>query len=425
MRFLKWSALSLLLILGWMAFLLYGTSNGFLLRGLTSDEAPEAFVEAAAAMAAETDVHNLAVVVIENGEAQASHFYSKQGTIGSESVFPMASVSKWVTAWGVFRLVQEGRLDLDVPVDSYLTRWNLPDSEFDNAEVTLRRLLGHTSGLVDDLGYAGFGPDETLQTIEESLTQAADSPWSEGRAVVGIEPGIRYFYSGAAYTIMQLVIEEVSGQSFQDFMTETVFGPLRMQHSTFVWSDSSAGERVALADTAGNPVSFPRFTALAAASLHSTAADLERFLAANLRPNEVLSSETLDLMYTPEAFVNETAIHALGPTIFARNGEGVIIHGHDGSGDLINTAVRVYRATGDGIIVLETGHPNLASTIADHWVFWSTGIADFVVITSNRSWLLTLLALGIVAILAVVIWRARVSVSRASAPIPGQSPPAP
>ena len=67
------------------------------------------------------------------------------------------------------KLVEQGQLDLDKPIDDYLTRWHLPESEFDNRKVTIRRLLSHSAGLVDDLGYNGFGPIETIQTLEESL----------------------------------------------------------------------------------------------------------------------------------------------------------------------------------------------------------------------------------------------------------------
>jgi len=317
----------------------------------------------------------------------------------------MASISKWVTAWGVFALVEKGALDLDEPVDTYLTRWNLPPSDFDNNEVTARRLLSHTAGLVDGLGYAGFLPGEPVQSLEASLTQAADAPWSEGVARVGYEPGSQYMYSGASYTLLQLLIEEVSGQSFQDHMTETIFEPLQMTHSTFVWDDSTDWDLADRYDLDGNDAPYRRFTALAAASLFTTVSDLSHFVEANFEANPVLSMASLEEMFTPHAFNNTIGIHALGPAIFARSGTGVFIHGHDGSGAAINTAARINRDTKDGIIIFETGHRNIASRLADHWVFWKTGLADYVVIMANRTWLLTLLVLGYVVLIgATVFW---------------------
>ncbi len=405
MKIVKGVALILVLLVGWAGFLMWGISDGFILRPFTSGATSDDFIDAVGAYAATQSVENVALMMIEDGQASATFFYAPDESVGEDTVFPMASISKWVTAWGIFKLIEDGKLDLDTPVDTYLTRWKLPESEFDNQHVTIRRLLSHTSGLVDRLGYAGFGPGEYVQTIEESLTQAADAPWSEGKAMVGIEPGTRYMYSGAAYTILQLVIEEVSGLSFQDFMTQSIFRPLGMHSATFVWSDSTDLQRAKRVDADGNEAPYRVFTALAAASLYTTISDMERFVQANFGANPVLTAHSLDQMYTPHAFVNNTiGIHALGPTIFARNGDGVVIHGHDGSGNLINTAARINRDTRDGIIVFETGHPNLASYIADHWIFWKTGIADYVVINDNKNWLLTLLLGGYVVMFGGLGW---------------------
>jgi CubicO group peptidase (beta-lactamase class C family) len=84
-------------------------------------------------------------------------------------------------------LVEDGRLDLDTPVQTYLTRWSLPESEFGNDGVTVRRLLSHTAGLTDGLGYAGFAPGIEVQALTDSLTRAADaSPGADGRVLVGV-----------------------------------------------------------------------------------------------------------------------------------------------------------------------------------------------------------------------------------------------
>ncbi|MEQ9104571.1 MAG: serine hydrolase domain-containing protein [Rhodothermales bacterium] len=408
MKIFKHILLTLLLFIAWSGAILYGVSTGAILWPLTSNDAPEAFIHEVEQIVAEERVDNFALILMERGQPVASLFHSDSQTVDENAIFPMASVSKWVTAWGILKLVQEGVLDLDVPVETYLTRWSLPPSEFDNQSVSIRTLLSHTSGLVDGLGYAGFGPGEEVQTIEASLTQASDAPWSDGKAIVGLQPGTQYRYSGAAYTLLQLVVEEVSGQTFQDYMDEHVLQPLGMHQSTFEWSDSTPLERVTRLDGEGNPKPYRRFTALAAASLHSTPSDLVRFVEANLGDNPVLSTEMLDEMYTAQAFNNGIGIHALGPTLFARNSKGVVISGHDGSGDLLNTAVRMDRSSGDGIIVLETGHPNMASRLGDHWIFWKTGIADYVVITENKTWIFSLLIGGYIMIVLAMVRRMQI-----------------
>jgi CubicO group peptidase (beta-lactamase class C family) len=149
-------------------------------------------------------------------------------------LFQMASVSKWVTSWGVLALVQQGRLELDAPVSRYLTRWRLPPSEFDNDGVTVRRLLSHTAGLTDRLGYFGFPPGTPAQSLEDSLTYATDhTPIADGHARVGYAPGSRWLYSGGGFTLLQLLIEEVTHDRFAHFMQQTVLDPLGMTRSTF------------------------------------------------------------------------------------------------------------------------------------------------------------------------------------------------
>ena len=73
------------------------------------------------------------------------------------------------------KLTELGKINLDTPVNHYLKRWQLPPSKFDNEQVTARRLLSHTAGLTDELGYSGFEKKESVQTLEESLTKAKDA----------------------------------------------------------------------------------------------------------------------------------------------------------------------------------------------------------------------------------------------------------
>jgi CubicO group peptidase (beta-lactamase class C family) len=405
MRLFKHIALIILAILIWTAFIGYGFIDGFLLRPITSQNTSEAFIEATKEKIDEEFVGNFAMTLIENGKISEDFFYSIDQPVNENTVFPVASVSKWLTSFGVLKLVEQGRLDLDKPIDDYLTRWHLPKSKFDNRKVTIRTLLSHSSGLVDDLGYAGFAPNETVQTIEESLTKASDAPYSEGVARVGYEPGSKYMYSGAGYTILQLLIEEVSGQSFQDYMTSEVFEPLKMKNSTFVLSDKPNLQLANIYKDDGTTRQPNKFTALAAASLFTSTADLSKFLVANISSNSVLSKETIAKMSTPETFINDIGVYGLGPHLYSQNDQNSNIIGHDGSGNnAINTAARIDLKSKDGIIILETGNHNIASSIADEWIFWKAGIADYVVMQRNKSYLLTLLAIGYVFILVLSIF---------------------
>lgn len=409
MRTLKITSLVIFSLIVWTGFIAYGLINGFLLKAITSEDSSEAFVAAIEEEIDEQFVGNLAMTLIEKGKVANQYFYTiDEEEIDEFTVFQVASVSKWVTSWGVLKLVEDGEVDLDKPVDNYLSRWHLPESEFDNKEVTIRRLLSHTAGLVDGLGYEGFGPRETVQTIEESLTKAADGLYSDGVARVGYEPGTEYQYSGAGYTILQLLIEEVSGMSFQAYMTETIFEPLKMNHSTFVLADKPRLNLATLYKEDGT-VSEPFvFTALAAASLYTCTADLSKFMIAHLEKNSVLSQEMLQQTSKPGAFYgNGMGRHGLGPMLYSQDDQTSKVIGHDGGSNrpVVNTTARVDLLSGDGIIVLEMGQYGLASSIADEWLFWRVGIADRVVIERNIPFLLTLLAMGyiLIAILSILL----------------------
>ena len=128
-----------------------------------------AFIEAAREVSKDHR-RNLAMLLIEDGRIAQSHAMSIGSPVSGEKLFQMASVSKWVTTWGVIALVEDGRIDLDAPVSRYLTRWRLPPGDYPETQVAVRRLLSHTSGLTDDLGYCGFAPGRPIETLEASLT---------------------------------------------------------------------------------------------------------------------------------------------------------------------------------------------------------------------------------------------------------------
>lgn len=84
---------------------------------------------------------NAVMAVIRDGRVHGVHAASIGAAVNADTVFQTASLSKWLTAWGVMALAQQGKLDLDAPVSRYLKRWTLPPSAFDNNKVTARRLL--------------------------------------------------------------------------------------------------------------------------------------------------------------------------------------------------------------------------------------------------------------------------------------------
>ena len=221
----------------------------------------------------------------ENGSPTAISAYGyadfvRQNPIGPDSIFQVASISKTVTGYGIMKLVDQKRIELDAPAESYLTRWEIPGAKWDSAEITVERLLSHTAGLSLG-GYPGFPPEEGLPAIEKSLSGDTGrflGLFSPGEVYLRYEPGTRWRYSGGGFTVLQLVIEEITGSAFEDWMKSEILAPLDLHSSTF---DPYAVDSKRLAvghNRRGKPVPNYLFTAKAAAGLYSTAGDLTRVL---------------------------------------------------------------------------------------------------------------------------------------------------
>ncbi len=333
-----------------------------------------AFMEAARS-AARDHRGNLAVVLIEDGKVAQGHAMSIGRPVSGDTLFQMASVSKWVTTWGVLALVEAGRIDLDAPVSRYLTRWQLPPGEYPSEQVTVRRLLSHTAGLTDDLGYCGFAPGMPIEPLEASLTKAADAcPWRTGAVEIGAEAG-SWRYSGGGFTLLQLLIEEVSGEPFADYMRRAVLAPLGMTRSTFRTGAEGSHDIADFFDAYGVPAPHNRYTAAAAASLYSPANDMARFAQAHMPgprgevPGRgVVSPQSLEALLGTEADMLGTPHWGLGVQLYAESSRGGMIFGHEGGNvPAVNNSVRIEAATGDAIIALSTGGSTIASKLGSAW----------------------------------------------------------
>ncbi|GAB6057250.1 hypothetical protein JCM31598_03670 [Desulfonatronum parangueonense] len=225
-------------------------------------------------------VYGTAVALVEGGEVVWEEGYGWADMEAwlpalPDTVFQAASISKAVSAAVVLRLAEQGLLDLDEPVSRYLTRWHLPESEFDPGMVTLRRILSHTAGLSVS-GYMGFPPDQSVQTLEASLTSALDAG-GQGVEIV-LPPGEQWAYSGGGYTLMQLVIEEVAGRPFAEVAHDLVLEPMGMELSSFGDDPRLHGQKARSYTLDNVAVPKHRFTALAAAGLWASAGDVGRFI---------------------------------------------------------------------------------------------------------------------------------------------------
>lgn len=142
--------------------------------------------------------------------------------ITPDTVFHVASVSKQFTAFAIALLADEGRVDVNADVHTYLPE--LPDF---GAKVTVLQMIQHSSGLKDQwalLMMAGHDWSDVL-THAEVLALIQRNP------TLDFEPGTAYAYSNTNYTLLAEVVTRVSGQPFRQFVQQRIFQPLGMDHS--------------------------------------------------------------------------------------------------------------------------------------------------------------------------------------------------
>lgn len=144
--------------------------------------------------------------------------------VTQQTSFIIGSTGKSITATAMMLLVDEGKVDLDAPVQKYLPWFRLSD-EAASKQVTVRMLLNHASGIPGDAGAASKAySDESLDALEEQVRSFSTVKLSH-------TPGTSYEYANANYQIAGMVIQAVSGQSFQDFIRERIYTPLDMRNS--------------------------------------------------------------------------------------------------------------------------------------------------------------------------------------------------
>ena len=279
------------------------------------------------------------------------------------------SISKSITAWGVMKLVENGRVDLDAPVSGYLKSWQVPWSCFQAERITTRRLLSHTAGMPLGDFTDIYDPGVEMPSLREKLTR---------EAIISREPGSGFLYSNVGYHLLELLIEEVSGQSYTEYMRSEVLLPLGMNSAVYAPESSMDQYPPTGYSLAGEPVPVYVYPEKASGGLFATAGDIACFLVAGMTDNTVLSPHYVELMYSPESRdigIYNLVFDAYGLGCYLEtlpNGLRSVSHGGQGNG--IMTHYQSIPDTGSAIVVLTNSQrswPFIASLLSD-WARWQS-----------------------------------------------------
>ncbi|MBF9031000.1 serine hydrolase [Rhodobacterales bacterium HKCCE3408] len=347
-------------------------------EGARTHAALIATVEAAVPAAIERhDVPGAAVAMVLGGDLvwEAGFGIADTGTqapVTPDTVFEAASVAKPVTAWAILRLAEQGLLDLDAPIETFISHWSLPPSPFDHSGVTARRLLAHAAG-INFGGDPGVEPGEDVPTLRE----AADGTGLEGgRIEAAFPPAERYRYSSKGYALLEMAVEDITGAPFAEYMQAQILEPLEMTSSGFEWTPELRDRAATGHDWFGNPLPHYEHPTSAPGGLLTTAGDLARFLAAGMTgpsgepPGRgIISTPSVIETFSPFPFTDDESMVGLGYNLDSSTGTLVARKSGDHRG--FKPIVFTIPELGAALVILTNSDRAAAGVFADIACPWS------------------------------------------------------
>jgi CubicO group peptidase (beta-lactamase class C family) len=240
--------------------------------------------------------------------------------LSPDAVFRIASLTKQFTATAIMMLAERGRLSIDAPIETWL-----PDWPARGRDVTVRRLLNHTSGVWSH------------DTTQIDRTKRPNPPVAEVIELIyeqpfAFEPGDRYSYNNSGYLLLGAIIGAVSGKPYADFLRDEIFQPLGMAHTGLLRHEAITPRRAYGYVRGRKRFHNARLDAMnwsdAAGALGSTLDDLAKWDRA-IRTNRLVSAETLETMLAPTP-LNDGSIFPYGFGWGTADYEGRRVYHHTG-----------------------------------------------------------------------------------------------
>lgn len=238
------------------------------------------------------------LAIIEKGELI---FHEQWGVTSAgaavtvDTPFLIGSLSKPITSLAVMMLVEEGKIKLDDPIQTYLPSFRYQSAS--SKPLTVLHLLEHTSGMSE---FAGLKVTDNDQTSGESITQAITEL---SDVALSHEPGEVYEYHSANYLLLGAIIEAVANEPFSEFANSRIFTPLGMKHTAAEYKKAAAvGLVPGYESWFGRPVKSSGLyddTGASYGYIASSTNDLAAFLTFMLAGGELLSEQSLGLIKTP------------------------------------------------------------------------------------------------------------------------------
>jgi CubicO group peptidase (beta-lactamase class C family) len=418
---------TLLAIFGLLAMTIIFTSHTASIHNETDSSAVDAYV---AAQMKTLKIPGLTLAIVQGDRAIYVKGYGQAHPDGSpvtsQTPFMIGSTTKSITALAVMQLVEAGKIELDTPVQTYIPWFRVAD-ESASAQITVQHLLTQTSGFSNSAGLLELAASDTSeQAIENSVRALKD-------VTLVRAPGKAFEYSNVNYTVLGLVVQMVSGQSYESYVQENIFDPLEMRHSFTSPAEAmrngmSTGHVTVFGLPIAKDVPFNRGN-IAGGYLICSAEDLAHYLIAQLNEGHygnvsVISPQGMDAMHQP--LVNtETPGDSYGMGWHVSPVNGVPAIWHEGDNANFSASLMMDPQAKLGIVVLNNANGTFVSQAA---IQIATGVQAILLGKQPKSYERSTLfpvfigSTGIPALLSLlwVGWMAIAFVRRQKRPIPAR-----
>ena len=328
----------------------------------------------------EGNIPSLAAGIIINDEMVWSQGYGQQADLGT--VYIIGSVTKMFTATATMQLIENGKLDLDTDINTYIP-FNVQNPINPNIPITIRMLLTHQSGISKDVSSELLWDYDTQMltwannNLEANITLWENRPTLKEFLEGSLNPSGKYYssenwasppgatweYSSTGYLLLTYVIEQVTDQSFTQYLNQNILTPLDMTSTGYDHNQFSGRNAIPYELRNNENFAYPIYNQynLGGGALRSTVPDLANFLITQMNQGTyqntvILEPETVDLMQTSQYSMSG---HGFGGFIFRGYGLGwplyknqTIAHGGAIPGYLAEIAVQTIGDTKYGIVIL-------------------------------------------------------------------------
>ncbi|MGM0753379.1 MAG: serine hydrolase [Bacillota bacterium] len=275
----------------------------------------------------EYGIPGASLAIIQNGELMFQQSWGEQrkGTpVTKDTLFTIGSISKPLTSLAIMRLVDDKMIELDQEIDRYLPDFHYNRNGFDK-KITIRHLLTHSSGISS---YDGLKIADRNLRGENAINVAVQNL---NNVHLNYEPGEVYQYSAANYLLLGRIIENVTNQTFSEFMDDEIFSVIGMDRTVSNFESARVlGYQPGYQSWFGKPMKSRGFFDDSGAPygyMVSTTGDMSKFIKFLLDGGEILSKDSFDTYTSPHYHRKEDMYYGLGWRISTEVDNSYYFHG--------------------------------------------------------------------------------------------------